>query len=204
MERQMDNQINTLTGNIDIVPLEDFHCLNSFSSGVESMDIFIRGDFRLSVEHHYCTAYLAKYGEEVVAVFALSFDSLDLDTDDKDELYTGMTSTGTPDIDWNYRDTFYAKPRYPALDIAYLAVQKEWRGKHIGHYLLEMIAEQARNQSFAGCQFLTVEILCGVRLPRGSQHPALRIIIYRKGGKEHVPEFKNGNGQSRSQQSRPR
>ncbi len=159
MERQMDNQINTLTGNIDIVPLEDFHCLNSFSSGVESMDIFIRGDFRLSVEHHYCTAYLAKYGEEVVAVFALSFDSLDLDTDDKDELYTGMTSTGTPDIDWNYRDTFYAKPRYPALDIAYLAVQKEWRGKHIGHYLLEMIAEQARNQSLAGCQFLTVEAL---------------------------------------------
>ena len=155
----MDNQINMLTGNIDIVPLEDFHCLSTFCSGVESMDIFIRSDFRLSVENHYCTAYLAKHGEEVVAVFALSFDSLDLDTDDKDELYMGMSSTGTPDIDWNYRDTFYAKPRYPALDIAYLAVQKEWRGKHIGHYLLEMIAEQARSQNFAGCQFLTVEAL---------------------------------------------
>ena len=155
----MDNQINTLSGNIDIVPLEDFHCLNTFCSGVESMDIFIRGDFRLSIENHYCTAYLAKYGEEVVAVFALSFDSLDLDTDDKDELNTGLSSTGTPDIDWNYRDTFYAKPRYPALDIAYLAVQKEWRGKRIGHYLIEMIAEQARSQSFAGCQFLTVEAL---------------------------------------------
>lgn len=159
MEREMDNQINTLTGNIDIVPLEDFHCLNTFCSGVESMDIFIRGDFRLSIENHYCTAYLAKYGEEVVAVFALSFDSLDLDTDDKDELNTGLSSIGTPDIDWNYRDTFYAKPRYPALDIAYLAVQKEWRGKRIGHYLIEMIAEQARSQSFAGCQFLTVEAL---------------------------------------------
>jgi GNAT superfamily N-acetyltransferase len=155
----MDNQINTLSGNIDIVPLEDFHCLNTFCSGVESMDIFIRGDFRLSIENHYCTAYLAKYGEEVVAVFALSFDSLDLDIDDKDELNTGLSSTGTPDIDWNYRDTFYAKPRYPALDIAYLAVQKEWRGKRIGHYLIEMIAEQARSQSFAGCQFLTVEAL---------------------------------------------
>lgn len=159
MERGMDNQINTLSGNIDIVPLEDFHCLNTFCSGVESMDIFIRGDFHLSIENHYCTAYLAKYGEEVVAVFALSFDSLDLDIDDKDELNTGLSSTGTPDIDWNYRDTFYAKPRYPALDIAYLAVQKEWRGKRIGHYLIEMIAEQARSQSFAGCQFLTVEAL---------------------------------------------
>ena len=159
MEREMDNQINTLSGNIDIIPLEDFHCLNTFCSGVESMDIFIRGDFRLSIENHYCTAYLAKYGEEVVAVFALSFDSLDLDIDDKDELNMGISSTGIPDIDCNYRDTFYAKPRYPALDIAYLAVQKEWRGKRIGHYLIEMIAEQARSQSFAGCQFLTVEAL---------------------------------------------
>ena len=48
----MDNQINTLTGNIDIVLLEDFHCLKTFCSGVESMDIFIRGDFRMSVENH--------------------------------------------------------------------------------------------------------------------------------------------------------
>ena len=64
----MDNQINTLTGNIDIVPLEDFHCLNSFSSGVESMDIFIRGDFRMSVENHYCSAYGVWLGDELVAV----------------------------------------------------------------------------------------------------------------------------------------
>ena len=123
------------------------------------MDHFIRGDFRLSIENHYCTAYTAMNGEEVVAVFALSFDSLDLDTDDKDELATGLSVASTPDIDWNYRDTFYSKPRYPALDIAYLAVQEKWRGRHIGRYLIEMIAEQARTQTFAGCQFLTVEAL---------------------------------------------
>ncbi len=155
----MDYQIDALTGKIDIMPLEDFHCLSTFCSGVESMDVFIRSDFYLSVQNHYCTAYLAKKEEEIVAVFALSFDSLDLDSDDKDELDTGMSSTGTPDIDWNYRDTFYSKPRFPALDIAYLAVQKAWRGKHIGQYLVEMIAEQARSQNFAGCQFLTVEAL---------------------------------------------
>jgi ribosomal protein S18 acetylase RimI-like enzyme len=155
----MDYQIDALTGRIDIMPLEVFHCLSTFCSGVESMDVFIRSDFYLSVQNHYCTAYLAKKEEEIVAVFALSFDSLDLDSDDKDELDTGMSSTGTPDIDWNYRDTFYSKPRFPALDIAYLAVQKAWRGKHIGQYLVEMIAEQARSQNFAGCQFLTVEAL---------------------------------------------
>ena len=81
------------------------------------------------------------YEDEVVAVFALSFDSLDLDVDDKDELATGMSVTNTPNVDWNYRDTFYSKPRYPALDIAYLAVQYKWRRKHVGWYLIEMIAK---------------------------------------------------------------
>ena len=113
----------------------------------------------MSVENHYCTAYGIWYKEELVAIYALSFDSLDLDSDDKEELGTGMSSTGTPDINWNYRETFYAKPRYPALDIAYLAVKQEYRGNNVGHSIVEMIAEQARTQNFAGCQFLTVEAL---------------------------------------------
>ena len=139
--------------------ITDFHCLSSFVSGVEAMDVFIQGDFRMSVENHYCTAYGIWYKEELVAIYALSFDSLDLDSDDKDDLQTGISSTGTPDIDWNYKDTFYAKPRYPALDIAYLAVKQEYRGNNVGHSIVEMIAEQARSQTFAGCQFLTVEAL---------------------------------------------
>ena len=139
--------------------LNDFHCLESFCSGVEAMDKFIQGDFRMSVENHYCSAYGVWYGDELVAVYALSFDSLDLDSDDKEELQTGISNTGTPEIDWSYRDTFYAKPRYPALDIAYLAVLKKYRGKGIGYAIIEQIATDARTQKFAGCQFLTVEAL---------------------------------------------
>ena len=97
--------------------------------------------------------------QQLVAVYALSFDSLDLDSDDKDELETGISSTGTPNIDLNYKDTFYAKPRYPALDIAYLAVRQEYRNNKVGQSIIEMIADRARTQSFAGCQFLTVEAL---------------------------------------------
>ncbi|MBO5627074.1 MAG: GNAT family N-acetyltransferase [Prevotella sp.] len=155
----MGNEVTSFLQELHVKPLEDFHCLNEFHSGVESMDNFIRGDFRLSVENHYCSAYIVKYQEEIVAVFALSFDSLDLDIDDKEYLETGMSGVGTPDIDWNYKDIFYAKPRYPALDIAYLAVQKKWRGRGVGNLLLDTIAEQARSQTFAGCQFLTVEAL---------------------------------------------
>lgn len=155
----MGNEVSSLLQELRVKPLEDFHCLSTFCSGVESMDNFIQTDFRMSVENHYCSAYVVRYQDEVVAVFALSFDSLDLDADDKEELETGISSTGTPDIDWNYKDTFYAKPRYPALDIAYLAVQKKWRGQGVGNLLINTIAEQARSQTFAGCQFLTVEAL---------------------------------------------
>ena len=155
----MGDEVTSFLNELHIKPLDNFHCLATFCSGVDSMDNFIKSDFRLSVENHYCSAYIVKHQEVIVAVFALSFDSLDLDTDDKEDLETGMSSTGSPDIDSNYKDTFYAKPRYPALDIAYLAVQKQWRGRGVGNLLIDAIAEQARNQSFAGCQFLTVEAL---------------------------------------------
>ena len=57
------------------------------------MDIFIRNDFRMSVENHYCAAYVVTYQDEVVAVFALSFDSLDLDSDGilKSERFTDFS-----------------------------------------------------------------------------------------------------------------
>lgn len=139
--------------------ISDFDCLAAFCSGIDEMDRFIQSDFRLSVENHYCSAYGVWHGEELVAIYALSFDSLDLDSDDKEELKTGLSITPTPFVDGSYQDTFYAKPRYPALDIAYLAVRKDYRENNIGRAIVEMIAEQARAQSFAGCQFLTVEAL---------------------------------------------
>ena len=145
--------------NLTSEKITDFHCLETFYSGVEAMDKFIQGDFRMSVENHYCSAYGVWYKEELVAIYALSFDSLDLDSDDKEELETGISSTGTPNVDWNYKETFYAKPRYPALDIAYLAVREEYRGNKVGQSIVEMIADRARSQTFAGCQFLTVEAL---------------------------------------------
>ena len=123
------------------------------------MDTFIQGDFRMSVENHFCSAYGVWSGQELVAIYALSFDSLDLDSDDKEELMTGVSLTGRPELDWNYYDIFLAKPRYPALDIAYLAVQKSFRGKNIGRSIIKLIVDKARAQDFAGCQFLTVEAL---------------------------------------------
>lgn len=139
--------------------ISDFHRLSTFRSGVEAMDKFIQSDFRMSVENHYCSAYGIWYKKELIAIYALSFDSLDLDSDDKEELELGMSITGIPNVDISYKETFYAKPRYPALDIAYLAIQKEYRGKKLGRAIIKLIADKARSQTFAGCQFLTVEAL---------------------------------------------
>ena len=109
-----------------------FVLLSFFRNFVRIRRISLNYDFRMSVENHYCSAYGVWYKEELVAIYALSFDSLDLDSDDKEELETGISSTGTPNVDWNYKETFYAKPRYPALDIAYLAVREEYRGNKVG------------------------------------------------------------------------
>lgn len=131
--------------------------LKNFVCGVPAMDNFIHDKLAHSIEHHFCQLYTASMDDEIIALFALSFDSIDLDADDKDELYTGISSTGTPEVDFDYEDTFYSKRRYPALDIAYLAVKEKYRHQRIGESLVNGIKNMARNQKFAGCQFLSVE-----------------------------------------------
>lgn len=141
---------------ISISSLSDFSVLKDFDCGIEAMNKFIRNGFQMSVENHFCEAYCVYCSDELVGLFALSFDSIDLDSEGKEDLQHGY-STSIPDIDYNYEETFYSKRRYPALDIAYLAIQKEWRNKHIGKAIVSEISERAKMQRFAGCQFLTVE-----------------------------------------------
>jgi len=140
-----------------IKAVENADLFKEFYCGVPTMDEFIHGGLSLSIKNHYCQAYAVFQGESVVALFALSFDSVDLDIDDKEEISEGMSSTGVPNVDIDYEQTFYSKRRYPALDIAYLAVRQDMRGKRIGEYLISQIRRKAKEQRFAGCQFLSVE-----------------------------------------------
>ena len=123
------------------------------------MDTLYSGGFPYERRKPFLFSLRCLVWPRLVAIYALSFDSLDLDSDDKEELMTGVSLTGRPELDWNYQDIFLAKPRYPALDIAYLAVQKSFRGKNIGRSIIKLIVDKARAQDFAGCQFLTVEAL---------------------------------------------
>ena len=105
-----------------------------FRCGIKKMDDFIHEGLDLSVKNNFCKLYKVSRDEEIVALFALSFDS-------------------------RYEEVFWSKRHYPALEIAYLAVREDLRGSDIGSFLINSIAEMAAGQKLAGCQFLTVEAL---------------------------------------------
>lgn len=144
-----------LERNLFIESVTDATVFRDFRCGIEKMDEFIHRGLVLSVESNYCKLYKVSREEEIVALFALSFDSLILDSDDKTEL----KQEDRISVDSKYEEMFWSKRHYPALEIAYLAVRDDLRGSDIGSFLIDSIAEMAVSQKLAGCQFLTVEAL---------------------------------------------
>lgn len=143
---------------IHIECIRDWNDLCGFQCGVPRMDQFIQGQLKLSVMHHYCQLYIVRYGEEVLALFALSFDSLEMDYEDKTDIVDGMRKRFS-DGGFEYRDLLLDKLHYPALAIAYLAVNHAYQKMGLGRAIVEMIVERAQSQTLAGCQFLTVDAL---------------------------------------------
>lgn len=142
--------------------LKETTCLHKFRCGVPAMDRFIQDGLNLSIDNHYCEAYIVKdiRANNIIALFALSFDSLDLDIDDKTDMMSGLSTTDTPLLTDNYKDVFLNKSRYPALEIAYLAVSESYgHNKGLGSSIIEAIIDRTQQQDFAGCQFVTVEAL---------------------------------------------
>jgi GNAT superfamily N-acetyltransferase len=150
-----------LSGNSDfeknllIEHVSDATVFKEFRFGIKKMDDFIHEGLDLSVKNNFCKLYKVSRDEEIVALFALSFDSLILDYEDKTEL----KQTESVGVDSRYEEVFWSKRHYPALEIAYLAVREDLRGSDIGSFLINSIAEMAAGQKLAGCQFLTVEAL---------------------------------------------
>lgn len=143
---------------LSIRHLTDLSELTNFRCGIALMDDFIHSGFTNCVTSKLCVPY-GCYDEtnQLVAFFALSFDALDLDLDDKEDLKQGISSD-KPILPEGY-DQFWGKSRYPAMEITYLAVSKERQHNGIGSSVVEAIADKARTQGIAGCQFLTVNAL---------------------------------------------
>ena len=145
--------MNSLT----IRPLDDVSLLTEFHCGIKAMDDFIHSGLEESISNHYCNAYSVFLGHDLVAMFALCFDSLELDSDSLEEMADGTNMDNKPKLSYNYVDTFLSKHHYPALEIAYLAVDEKYRLQGIGKTIVNAIAQMAQNQKIAGCMFLTVE-----------------------------------------------
>ena len=132
-------------------------CFASFQCGVKQMDDFIHDGLQLSVDNHSCVLYKATINDTIVALFALAFDSLYLDSYDKEDLRASSEVSIVED----YAEVFWSKHHYPALEIAYLAISKTMQGQSIGAFIIEQIVQMASSQRLAGCMFLTVEALTG-------------------------------------------
>lgn len=64
--------------------LSDFEELINFYTGKDKMDDFLHNHLQDCEESHYCKTFCVrlKANNTIVAIFALAFDSVDIDSDD--------------------------------------------------------------------------------------------------------------------------
>lgn len=134
----------------DSKSLTDFYC------GVEEMDDFIHHNLDNDITNRHCTLYTVQNMDGViVAMFALSFDSLVLCEDDFEDMEYGL---GAPNFQSSeHKEQFLHQLRYPAMDIAYFAVRKEYQFQKYGKNIIREIIKYIKEQTLGGCQFLTVD-----------------------------------------------
>lgn len=125
------------------------------------MDNFIHDYLSACSICHFCATYYVRFKPkgDVIALFSLSNDSVDLAEDDFDDMRTGTAGTGFPVVDAGFLERFENKCTYPAIEITYLAVSKKYQRLKIGSTLVNFIANLARNLKVSGCVFLTVNAL---------------------------------------------
>ena len=141
--------------------LSDFSVLDSFKCGVAQMDNFIHGNLKYCDANHYCSTFVVRdiINDTIAALFSLSFDSVNLNPDDFEDLSIGAAGTDDLAVDETFRSTFEEKYSYPALEITYFAIDKNYRGQGLGRELIEVIVDRAKTQDVAACLFLTVNAL---------------------------------------------
>ena len=113
---------------------DEYESLKSFESGNAQMDIFIHEYLSACSRSHFCVTYYVRFEPkgEVVALFSLSNDSVDLNEDDFDDMRIGAAGTEFPLVEADFRERFEQKCTYPCLEITYLAVSKRYQNFKIG------------------------------------------------------------------------
>lgn len=138
---------------------EDFAEVKDFVCGVGELDEN-KHLWQSYSEHHLAVFYFVRdcASKVVIAVFALQNDSLVLDSDDKEDMKSGIVSI--PHIQTSdFYDEFFRRKDYPAMELALLVVDKRYQRMGVGQIAVNAMFEMLRSSSLAGCVFVTVEAI---------------------------------------------
>ncbi|MBR1608952.1 MAG: GNAT family N-acetyltransferase [Kiritimatiellae bacterium] len=122
-----------------------------FDCGDEDLNDFLLSDAPLYRRVRLATTYVLEDGANgrIMAYFSLAHDRVSLTDFPSHSAYN------------RFRKRFFAQGKmfksYPALKICRLATDCRFRGKGIGAMLVNMIIASYRNDSKAGCRFITVD-----------------------------------------------
>lgn len=156
----------------------------NFFCGIADMDHFIHNRLQHHIDEEHLQTYIAKDNGIIVGMFSIRPDRLTLDDDDKDEMRMGMEPKPLHAIT---DTTFLDSNSFDALEIAYLAVSKDYQHQGIGEYIINELCLKAKADN-PNCEFLTVEayktndysaigfyLKCGFK-PRELPNPAYDVL----------------------------
>ena len=147
----------------------------SFTCGEPRIDSFLRSDAFLCHQNHYLSLYEAfiQNTGEIIAYFSLSNDVIQFpDHSDRQDLIELLS----PSISSEYRELFGEQLYYPAVNIPYLAVHKDFQGRNIGSGIIRFIYQTYQNIHYSGCQFITIDAI----------NKANTLRFYEKNGFEYL------------------
>lgn len=156
--------------NLSFHPLRDFHEIDKLICGIGVMDEFLHSSrLRESLIANHCDPYIVEDDEKhVVAFFALDMTILELDDDYKSDLMEGWAEAAKPEFQTEDELTeFLECSSFDVVDIAYLAVDRNYQRQGYGSEIMSIIFDLARIKKPDGI-FMTVDAL---RLPEYSAVP---------------------------------
>ena len=150
---------------IEIEKTTDTSVLCDFYCGVQGLDdLFHSSRFQNMVAYHLTNLYTVYMRGELVGLFSISSNNLILNSTDFD--FMKMGSVPKPDIDI-HDESFWERDSYPAVEIDYLAVRKEYRKGYrkssdvkVGMLLMDAIIDMVENDNKAAAMSLVVDALC--------------------------------------------
>jgi hypothetical protein len=138
---------NAILNQIDIVKLEADTVIQSFESADQDLNDFLQNDAKNYLKSLLAVTYLLQVGDETVAYFSLSNDSL-IKNDDEKSAWNKVNRTIPNDK---------RRRTYPAVKIGRLAVVKKYAGIGLENHIILAVREMYNKPQQSGCRFLTVD-----------------------------------------------